>query len=153
MVGRGTEKLKLESAILDNDIKNTLVLDHLPREEYEKMLKVSDLGLIFLDHRFSIPNFPSRILSYFEYKMPVIAAVDSNNDFIDMIDESNAGYCVVSNNVSSFKDSLKKMIDCKENRIQMGINGEKYMRDNYEVQKSVDIINNLILEINKQGVN
>ena len=149
LVGRGTEKLKLESVVLKSNMQNILILDHLPREDYERMLKASDLGLIFLDYRFSIPNFPSRVLSYFEYKIPVIAAVDSNNDFVNMIEESKAGHCVVSNNTSDFEQVLNKMIDSKEDRIEMGINGELYMKKNYEVQRSVDIINQLIFKINK----
>ena len=49
MIGRGTEKPKLEAAISKNNIRNVLILDHLPREEYENILKISDLGLVFLE--------------------------------------------------------------------------------------------------------
>ena len=143
MIGRGTEKPKIEEAVSKNNIKNVLILDHLPREEYENILKISDIGLIFLDHKFSIPNFPSRVLSYFEYKIPVIAAVDKNNDFVDMIEESGAGYSVTSNNVNDFESILLKMIEDVEVRNIMGIKGRGYMEKEFSVKKSVEIINNL----------
>jgi len=36
--------------------------------------------MIFLDYRFQIPNFPSRLLSYMAAGMPVIVATDPNTD-------------------------------------------------------------------------
>lgn len=143
MIGRGTEKPRIEEAISNNNIKNVLILNHLPREEYENILKISDVGLVFLDHRFSIPNFPSRVLSYFEYQIPVIAAVDRNNDFVEMIEESKAGYSITSNNADDFKSTLIKMINEIEEKNYMGENGRKYMEQKFDVKKSVEIINNL----------
>ena len=64
--GAGTEYKKLEEFKNENDIKNLLVLKGLPREEYSEFLNVADVGLIFLDYNFTIPNFPSRLLSYME---------------------------------------------------------------------------------------
>ena len=55
-------------------------MQNLPNKEYDKLLKSCDIGMIFLDKRFSIPNFPSRLLSYLENKMPVIAATDPVSD-------------------------------------------------------------------------
>ena len=143
MIGRGTEKPRIEEAISSNNIKNVLILNHLPREEYENVLKISDVGLVFLDHKFSIPNFPSRVLSYFEYKIPVIAAVDRNNDFVDMIEKSKAGYSITSNNADDFKSTLFKMINEIKEKSYMGENGREYMERNFDVKKSVEIINNL----------
>jgi hypothetical protein len=47
--------------------------------------------MIFLDSRFTIPNFPSRLLSYMENKLPIIAATDINSDIGKVIEE-NDGY-------------------------------------------------------------
>ena len=41
--------------------------------------------MIFLDHRFSIPNFPSRLLSYMQARVPVLAVTDPNTDIGDVI--------------------------------------------------------------------
>ena len=49
------------------EIKNAIVIENLPRDQYEQITKESDVGLIILDPRFTIPNYPSRILSYMEY--------------------------------------------------------------------------------------
>ena len=44
------------------------------KEDYELMISACDVGLIFLDHRFTIPNFPSRLLAYMQAGLPVLQA-------------------------------------------------------------------------------
>lgn len=53
-----------------------------------------DVGLIFLDNRFTIPNFPSRLLSYMQASMPVLAATDVNTDIGKVIEEGKFGFGV-----------------------------------------------------------
>lgn len=45
------------------------------------------MGLMFLDKRFTIPNFPSRLLLYLEAGMPVLAAIDRNTDIGSVISD------------------------------------------------------------------
>ena len=63
--GKGTEKNRLYNFIKEKEIKNAIALDFLPKQDYDNILQNVDIGLIFLDHRFTIPNIPSRTLSYF----------------------------------------------------------------------------------------
>ena len=57
------------------------------REEYDNLVQICDVGLIFLNARFTIPNFPSRLLSYTEIGKPVLAATDENTDIGKIIEE------------------------------------------------------------------
>ena len=52
-------------------------------EEYKRR-GICDSELIFLDYRFTIPNFPSRLLSYMQAKLPVLACTDPNT-YIEML--------------------------------------------------------------------
>ena len=51
-------------------------MKYLPKAEYDRVTGACDVGMIFLDHRFSIPNFPSRLLGYMQAKLPVLAVTD-----------------------------------------------------------------------------
>ena len=51
-------------AALQKPCQERLVPHGMNKEEYMKVMAACDVGLIFLDHRFTIPNFPSRLLSY-----------------------------------------------------------------------------------------
>ena len=72
LVGNGTEYNKLDTWVKVQNSKNSVkLMQRLPVEDYDILVRSCDVGLIFLDHRFTIPNYPSRLLSYLENKMPV----------------------------------------------------------------------------------
>lgn len=140
IISRGTEKDKLYNFVDKNNIKNVYKFELMPRKDYEEILKECDIGLIFLDKRFTIPNFPSKILSYFNISIPVMAAIDVNNDFGEMIDKTNSGYWVESGDIKSYINKFDKLIQDKNLRISMGKNGRKCMETQFSVENSVKII-------------
>lgn len=139
IVGSGTEFNKLEKYFNDEQPKNARLLSQLPKKDYELLANTCDVGLIFLDNRFTIPNFPSRILSYMQASMPVLATTDSNTDIGNIIEEGNFGYWCISNDVEKFNDLVLRLTD---NKIQekFGKNARKYLEENYTSQHSYDII-------------
>ena len=140
LVGRGTEREKIAECIKDNGINNAILLNSLPREEYEEMLNEAGIGLVFLDQRFTIPNFPSRVLSYFEKKIPVLAAIDKNTDFGQMLQESKSGDYSIAGDLEDFNKKINFLIKNKDVRVAMGEAGYKYLVNNYNVEHSVKLL-------------
>jgi len=140
IVGSGTEYGRIEKYINNVKPKNVKLLDILPKAEYDKLLTIADVGLIFLDKRFTIPNFPSRLISYMEYSLPILAATDKNTDLKDVLIDSKSGFWCESGDVSSFIKYANKLSSNKELRIKMGENARKYLEDNYDITKTIDII-------------
>lgn len=138
LVGRGTEKNYIEKKLKNN--KNVLICDNLPRDEYEQLILSCNVGIVSLDSRFTIPNYPSRILSYMEYCMPVLATTDSNTDFKDLIKSSKCGYWCSSDDVDTFVNYVRKFTENEYLREDMGRNGRKYIENNFNVGISVDLI-------------
>lgn len=138
-IGRGTDRHKLEQTIKEKDINNALVIENLPRTEYEQITKECDIGLIVLDPRFSIPNYPSRILSYLEYAKPVLAATDKVTDLKELIEEADCGQWVWAGDVDALIEKAKEMSVSKRLNL-MGTNGRKYLEDNFNVNRSVKIL-------------
>ncbi|MGI8315813.1 glycosyltransferase family 4 protein [Halobacillus mangrovi] len=140
-VGRGTDRYKLEETIEDYDIKNALLIENLPREEYEQITKECDVGLIVLDPGFTIPNYPSRILSYLEYAKPVLAVTDKVTDLRDLIESCKCGEWVWSGESDQVIKKVKEI--SKRNDLEtMGENGRSYVLDNLKVEKSLQILEN-----------
>lgn len=141
IVGSGTEFNKLKN-LFDNDkISNAKLLKQLPKYDYEMLANACDVGLIFLDRRFTIPNFPSRILSYMQASMPVLAATDINTDIEKVIEEGKFGFWCESNDVMEFNKKLNLLCDIDLRKV-MGANARKYLEDNYTAKHSYDIIVN-----------
>lgn len=140
IIGTGTEQKKIFDYIKDHKLKNAITLEYVPREKYEKLLSACDIGLIFLDKRFTIPNFPSKTLSYFECGIPIMAAIDSVTDYGNMLEESNSGFCSIHGDIKEFKCKFDKLINDDKLRKTMGNNGRKFLKKNYDVEKSVKIL-------------
>ena len=85
------------------------LVNFLPKKEYDDLASGCDVGLIFLDHRFTIPNYPSRILSYMENSTPVICATDPNTDVGDDAEKNGFGFACESNSVGDFVHCLEKI--------------------------------------------
>lgn len=140
IVGSGTEYPKLEKHIQSTKPENVTLLDYLPKDEYDALLQLADVGLIFLDPRFTIPNFPSRLTAYMESSIPIIAATDVNTDLKDVLIESESGFWSVSGDLESFLNNAKRLAQDQELRSKMGLNGRKYLEEHYDVTKTVEIL-------------
>ena len=103
-------------------------------------MRLCDIGLIFLDYRFTIPNYPSRLLSYLEYKMPIIAATDVNTDIGLIAELNNYGYSCNSNNVQEFTACINKLILNPSLMKSMGNNAYDFLLDNYLIEHTYNKI-------------
>lgn len=138
VVGGGSEANKIKTFINENGINNAMLLDSLPKADYELLADACDVGLVFLDYRFSIPNFPSRILSYMQRSKPVLVASDPNTDMGDIVKKNGFGWKCLSNDTNSFVDCVNNAL--MADLLSMGKKGHDYLESNYTVQKGYQII-------------
>lgn len=140
VIGTGTEYHKLETWYQEEKPQSVKVMKGLPKEDYDKLVSSCDVGLIFLDHRFTIPNFPSRLLSYLENKMPVICCTDVNTDIGKIAQDNGYGYWCESRNPIDFTVLVNKMLSKPERIKEMGEKGYQYLCQNYLVQNTYNKI-------------
>lgn len=58
VVGSGTHYNLISEWYDRNRDSNAKLMQSLPKSDYDLLVKHCDVGLIFLDHRFTIPNYP-----------------------------------------------------------------------------------------------
>lgn len=138
VVGTGTYYERLANWYESNKNGCVTVMKSLPKADYDMLVKACQIGLIFLDYRFTIPNFPSRLLSYLEYKMPVICATDPNCDMGAIANENGFGMWVPSNNVESFTNSIDSILASDIQK--MGEQGYEFLKLNYLVEHTFNAI-------------
>ena len=109
-----------------------------PNELQEE--KKKSVGMIFLDHRFTIPNFPSRLLSYMQAKIPVLACTDPNTDIGKVITEGGFGWWCESNSIQEFT----KIVDCicSADLKTLGDNAYRVLNEKFSVSESYNTIVN-----------
>ncbi|MFA6200247.1 MAG: glycosyltransferase family 4 protein [Bacteroidales bacterium] len=145
IAGSGTEYAKINNWIQTLKPRNIKLFEFLPRNEYDDLAKACDIGLIFLDDRFTIPNYPSRLLAYLSNKMPIFAATDINTDIGKIAEKNGYGYWCESKNVEKFNELVDKYIYNSDIK-SMGEKGYNYLLENYTIDVSY---NNIVKHFNK----
>jgi glycosyltransferase involved in cell wall biosynthesis len=140
IVGTGTEYPMIEAWFKKHAPANAMLLPGLPKKKYDGLVQACDVGLIFLDPRFTIPNYPSRLLSYLEYKMPVLMATDKNTDIGRIAEENGYGLWSLNGDLSSFNAALDKLCQDKQLVQEMGERGYRFLWNNYTVDASYNMV-------------
>lgn len=144
LIGRGSEKDRIKEILLNNN--NYKILENIPRNDYEKIVKCCDVGIISLDNRFTIPNYPSRILSYMEASIPVLCATDKNTDFKELIKKSKCGLWCESKDITQFILNIKRLCEDDQLRKSMGKSGRKYLIKYFDIRYSVKILERVFVK-------
>lgn len=147
IVGDGTEYGKLASFVNTSKQENVKLMSRLPKDDYDCMVGSCDVGMIFLDHRFTIPNFPSRLLAYMQAKIPVLAVTDSNTDIGAVIREGRFGEWCESNDVEEFSRMVEILMD--KNLHNMGQRGFEYMETHYAAPIAYRVIVDKLMKENE----
>lgn len=138
IVGGGTEFNFLDTFIKREKLGNVTLLTKKTREDYLGLIRAADIGLIALDERFTIPNFPSRILPYMERFLPIACVTDSATDIGTICRENAFGWSCCSGDVSSF---LKMLCDIERSDVeQMGLTARRYLEEHYSSRRCYETI-------------
>jgi len=138
IVGDGTEYKKLAAWFEEHEPGNAKLLKKLPKEDYDRLVAACDVGMIFLDYRFTIPNFPSRLLSYLQAKLPVLCCTDPNTDIGKVCVDGGFGWYCESNDPAAFSARVQAALAA--DLPAMGEAGFAYLNDHYTAQGAYEII-------------
>ena len=138
VIGDGTEYHKIETWIKESNPLNVTLIKRLPKDEYDELASYCDIGLICLDHKFTIPNFPSRILAYLENHKPVVVATDPICDMGPIVQQNGFGFWCESDNVNAFTECIDKILSSDFKA--MGEKGYEYLCKNYLVENTYNAI-------------
>ena len=140
IVGSGTEYATIQNYIDSTKPNNIRLESFMVKEDYDALVQASDVGLIYLDKRFTIPNIPSRLLGYMDSSKPVLAVTDKNTDLKDIIKEAKCGYFTPAGDAKSFISNMEKIKEEKVALQELGENGRRYLEKNYQSTNSYDTI-------------
>lgn len=144
VIGRGTKKKHLENLKEKYGLTNLIIKETIPRTDYQKLVCSADVGLISLSEKFTIPNIPSKTLSYFNAKIPILAAIDTHTDYGKLLEESGAGFWSVTGDIETFRKNFDKLYQDISLRKKMGENGYHYLENKLTANIAYETIMNQI---------
>lgn len=139
-VGSGNEMERLRSAIVTSGVANVGIINHLDKAAFDRVAAACDVGLVFLDHRFTIANIPSRTLAHLNMSQPILGATDEFTDFSDFITESGVGLWSPSTDVDAFLQNVHTLAVDTDLRKRLGINAREYLESQGDTELSYSII-------------
>lgn len=145
IVGSGTETQKIVEWFTINKPANAIFLNEIKQNEYDVLLQQCHVGLVFLNPQFTIPNYPSRILTYMKHKLPILFATDLISDVGMEAEEFNYGFWCESGNLEKFRNYVDYLTLNDTIRVKMGLNGFNRLKTDFNVDNSYNIIVNHLI--------
>lgn len=138
IAGDGTERPSLDLWFKTARPAHAKLYGFLQREQFDALTTCCDAGLVLLDHRFTIPNYPSRILSYMQAGIPLVCATDVATDVGTMAEVNGYGVACDSIDEHHLIDNCRQL--SHEEMDRMGENGRKFFLENFSSEISYQII-------------
>lgn len=144
--GRGAYLPEIKEMVKKKKLQNVIFKDYIPQDQYLQLLSCCDAGIIILNEKHATPNFPSKTMSYFNLKVPVLAAIDRVTDFGKYLENNEAGLWSYAGDVQSLKRNLLSLYNSKELCLKFKENGYRvYM----ETMRPENAYNSIMKQIGK----
>lgn len=129
LIGKGTQIEKIRNTAKELNIHNLILKDFVPRKEYQQLVSMCQVGLISLNEKFTIPNIPSKVMAYFDVAIPVLASIDENTDFGEILEANEMGLYCQAGDTEALLRHLDVLYQSPKLRKQMGLKGKQYLEE------------------------
>ena len=123
--GDGAARKKLQEDCAQ--LANVHFGDYQPIERLSEVLATGDIHLVPLRTGLASVSVPSKSYSILAAGRPMLAAIDSNTEIPNMLQQSGAGVAVNPDNGSAFIEALGRLISNRDQLSEMGAKGRKWV--------------------------
>ena len=110
IIGKGVEKVRLESIAKEKDLDNIRFIDFMPQQDYLNFVRSVDVGLVTINEKYRVPTCPSKAVAYMSLGVPVFAMINPNSDYGQVIEDAGAGYWTIGSDKERTVMLFDKMI-------------------------------------------
>lgn len=132
--GGGNDQNRIINYIKQTQPNNIAYMSSIPSEEFDVLSRACDIGMVFLDRRFTIPNFPSRMLSIMLNEKPILAATDANTDVNMMIADGDCGWWCESRDASRMTQIIDEICLSPCEVVRRGKNARNYFLSHFTTE-------------------
>ena len=142
-IGDGTEREHLQKIVREEKISNVRIESTIPYLDYIELLKCASIGIVTLHPQSFFANCPSKTISYWQYKIPILASLDMITDHGSYyIERSGSGLWSLATDYAALSRNFDKLYYNPKLRAEMAENGYSFFNENY----TVDIIYKEIID-------
>lgn len=144
ILGKGPMLPQIKQMAGERNLANVVFKDFLPQDQYLRFLATCDVGLIMLNEKTAIPNFPSKAISYLNMRVPILAALDHVTDFGSFLSENQAGLWAYSDRILDLKQRLLDYYNNSDFCKQVKENGYKLYKTQLTTEHAYQTIMNKV---------
>lgn len=145
IVGDGMDKARLVSMVKQRNLQNVRFESFVSKEDYPKLVKDADVGLVSLTAKNKTPVVPGKILGYMAASIPVIAFLNKESDGHNIIKDAKCGLSSVPDNPVSGSEIVLGMYKDRNRLKSYGENGFKYAQNNFEKEICLNKLEGLFI--------
>lgn len=140
ILGQGDQYKNISRQILEIELTNTTLVPSVTQDEYRSLLTQVDVGVFTLASSHRAHNFPGKILGYLAQGLPILGAVNSGNDLIEIVNEAGAGRVTVNGDYESFVHDAVFIYEDAAARQVMKSNAKALLARQFSVVAAADQI-------------
>lgn len=143
LIGDGTELKHLKERAEKEELSNVYFLPRKPEREIPRYLCSATCGILVLEENIlSKIVLPQKMQMYMACKLPILCVM--NGEAKKITEEAGAGYYVEAD-ANKISEKIFEIIN-DENREEKGNNARKYFEENFNKDKLIDTLSEILLE-------
>lgn len=135
-VGQGDEFDLINTLKAKFNLQNVTILPSVNQTLYKEILLQVDIGLFSLAKTHKAHNFPGKLLGYMVQSLPILGSVNTGNDLINYIRDSESGFAYVNGDDEALTNGAITLLNDIELRRKMGINSYELLKSKFSVEQA-----------------
>jgi hypothetical protein len=134
VLGKGSQERLIRNAA--KNFSSLKYLGSVPKNQYKSFLSVVDVGLAITVGGVDVPTYPSKIMEYCSYSLPILANIESTSDVGEILQNYDAGYASEAGDMDKFLYDLSRLQHRKRLE-QMSANSYNLFMDRHVLTKAL----------------
>ena len=147
IIGEGVQKEFLEKEVQDLNLTNVRIFPYQSREIIPIINNYAGIHFIAINKQMEQEGFPSKVYTIMACAKPLIVITGEKTPLYIFLNGKNCAELVTSDRNVNFTNAIRKLVNNKELREEMGINGYDEIIKNYSkkvvVSKYANLLNSL----------
>lgn len=104
--GGGSEFESVKNQVNEKQLSNVIINPLLPQERVSEVYSLGDVALITCKKGVGDSGMPSKTWSIMACNTPIIASFDTDSELAEILEKSNAGFCVEPENAQALANAI-----------------------------------------------
>ena len=134
IIGEGVKKKYLKSQIKKHKLSNINILPYQERRYMPAVNLFADFHFIVMNKSMEHDGFPSKVYTIMSSGKPIVVVSSEETPIISFLEKTNAAITVTNHSLLDFKKAVLKLEADKNLRNNLGINGRKIVKEEFDKQ-------------------